>query len=516
MTSKRASKSSAASPRSSGLGVLIAVAALGALCVWRVWAAGWTLWMGDAEAHLNIARRIFDSRLAGYHQIGTVWLPVPHVLMMGLARIDVLWRSGLAGAIPASVCFALGGWWLFLAVRRMFDSSAALAATAVYALNPNLLYLQATPMTEPIALALFCGLLYALACFVDAPSRLVAAGAGLMLALGTLTRYELWFLIPFAALAVLLTGGEKRWSCAIVFSAAAALGPLYWLAHNTFFYGDPLEFYRGPYSAKAIYARQRAEGIIQYPGDHNWALAWLYYRTAAQLAIGSPLLWMGAAGAVVALFRKARWAALLAALLAGFYVLSLYSSGTPIYVPKLWPNSYYNTRYGLAALPLAAVGVAALVAWAPGRVKTLLAVVAVLAAVSPWIAFPRRDAWVCWKEAQVNSVDRRAWMAEATAYLKPRYHQGAGILLSFGDVTGVLREAGIPIRESLHEGDLMEFEAAVARPDLFLREEWVLTRAGDRVSQAARRMRRGPRRYECVRIYEVKGSPAIEIWRHIQ
>ena len=34
--------------------------------------------------------------------------------------------------------------------------------------------------------------------------------------------------------------------------------------------------------------------------------------------------------------------------------------GTPIYVPQLWPNSYYNTRYGMAALPLLAFGGAAM------------------------------------------------------------------------------------------------------------------------------------------------------------
>ena len=30
------------------------------------WRAGWTLYYGDAEAHLNIARRIIDSRTPGY------------------------------------------------------------------------------------------------------------------------------------------------------------------------------------------------------------------------------------------------------------------------------------------------------------------------------------------------------------------------------------------------------------------------------------------------------------------
>lgn len=36
---------------------------------------------GDSMAHLEGARRILDSRTPGYAEIGTVWLPVPHLLM---------------------------------------------------------------------------------------------------------------------------------------------------------------------------------------------------------------------------------------------------------------------------------------------------------------------------------------------------------------------------------------------------------------------------------------------------
>ncbi|MFZ0798112.1 MAG: hypothetical protein WAM98_10025, partial [Terriglobales bacterium] len=36
---------------------------------------------GDAVAHINIARRVFDSQTPGLLQLGTVWLPLPHLLM---------------------------------------------------------------------------------------------------------------------------------------------------------------------------------------------------------------------------------------------------------------------------------------------------------------------------------------------------------------------------------------------------------------------------------------------------
>src|SRR5262249_34873058 len=92
------------------IGVLIAVS--GWAC-WYFVRHGYVLYYGDAEAHLNIARRIFDSRTPGPEQIGTVWLPLPHLLMVPFATRDEWWRSGLAGTIPSALCFVLAGAFLF-------------------------------------------------------------------------------------------------------------------------------------------------------------------------------------------------------------------------------------------------------------------------------------------------------------------------------------------------------------------------------------------------------------------
>jgi hypothetical protein len=519
MTSNAASRNSASSRRSSPWGAALAAALLvlagSAAAAW-IHAKGWTLYYGDAEAHLNIARRLVDSRVAGVHQIGTVWLPLPHLLMAPLAAREDWWRSGLAG-IPISVsAYAAAGLFLFLALRRLTGSPAAAAAgTAVFALNPNLLYLQATPMTEPLALACLLGLLYFLTRFSETRRALDAALAGLAGCAGALTRYEIWFLLPFAALFVLWRGGERRWRSALLFSMIAAAGPLWWLAHNAFFYSDPLEFWRGEWSARAIYARQLAQGMAPYPGDHDWKRAAQYYLEAAKLCTGAPLFWLSLAGAAAALRRHAAALALLL-LVPVFYVISMHSSGTPIFVPHLWPFSYYNTRYGMAWLAVAALGVAALATLAPKRWQPAAGAALVAVSLAPWLMHPTPEAWICWKESEVNSVSRRRWTADAAAYLAQRYRPGAGILLSFGDITGVLRLAGIPVRESLHEGDLTAFEAAVARPDLFLWEEWVLCAPGDRVSRAMSRRKPAARRWECVRIYAAKDSPGVEIWRRIQ
>ena len=489
----------------------IAVALLtlwSALWIWFFYRQGYLAYYGDAEAHLNIARRILDSRTPGYDQIGGVWLPLPHLLLLPFARNDTLWRTALAGAIPSGICFVVAGAFLFTAARRVFENTAvAAAALAVFALNPNVLYMQSTAMTEPLFMAALMAILYFTVRFSDTQSWASVAGAGAAALCGSLARYEGWFLLPFAMLFVLLAARKQRVAKAALFGAIACLGPLYWLGHNWWCCSNVLDFYNGPYSAKAI------QGAANYPGLGDWGKAWLYFRTAARWCAGTPLLWLGGAGLLAcAAIRKARWPALLLLLPAAFYVWSVHSSGNPIFVPDLWTKSYYNTRYGLALFPALAFGAAALAALAPARARPAAAVAIAAVAAAPWLANPRPEAWITWKESQVNSVARRAWTRQAVDFLAPRYHAGSGIITTFGDITGIYRQAGIPLRDTLTWDNWPLWPAAIARPDLFLWEEWAVVNSGDPVQSALLSARlKGPR-YELVKIVTVPGAPVVEIY----
>jgi hypothetical protein len=86
-------------------------------------------------------------------------------------------------------------------------------------------------------------------------------------------------------------------------------------------------------------------------------------------------------------------------------------------------------------------------------------------------------------------------------------------MFPFGDLTGVLREAGIPLREGLHEGNGPAWNAAIVRPDLFLHEEWALAFSGDEVATAVlRASRRGPH-FQLRKQIIVKGAPVVEIYQ---
>ena len=178
---------------------------------------------------------------------------------------------------------------------------------------------------------------------------------------------------------------QLRLLSALLFGAIASLGPLYWLAHNWWLYNNPFEFYNGPYSAKAIYQRSGT-----YPGDHDWRKAWLFFRTAAVMCAGWGAVIVAGVGLVGCIIRRTLWPMLLLALPSGFYLWSMYSGGTPIFVPQLWFGSYYNTRYGLAPLPLFAAAGAGVVLLIRGKWRIVAAVAAILAGVIPWLVRPQR------------------------------------------------------------------------------------------------------------------------------
>ena len=69
---------------------------------------GSLLLYGDAVAHLHIARRVFDSMTPGYRQLGSVWLPLPHILLLPFVWNMAWWRSGLAGACLSIPSYVLG------------------------------------------------------------------------------------------------------------------------------------------------------------------------------------------------------------------------------------------------------------------------------------------------------------------------------------------------------------------------------------------------------------------------
>src|ERR1700738_4083220 len=91
---------------------------------------GDVLLYGDAIAHINIARRVFDSKTPGLLQLGTVWLPLPHLLTMPFLFSGVMWRSGLGGSIPSLTSYVFGVVGMFRLVREALAGNGKASGAA--------------------------------------------------------------------------------------------------------------------------------------------------------------------------------------------------------------------------------------------------------------------------------------------------------------------------------------------------------------------------------------------------
>src|SRR6516164_226882 len=163
---------------------------------------GDVLLYGDAVAHINIARRVFDCKTPGLLQLGTVWLPLPHLLMIPFLVSLRMWQTGAGGSIPSMIAYVFGVVGIFRLTRGALSGSnppdgvartCGWIAAIMYAANPNLMYVQSTAMGEAIYLAFFIWAVAYLSEWLRGnPAALTRCA--LCLAGACLTRYDGWFL----------------------------------------------------------------------------------------------------------------------------------------------------------------------------------------------------------------------------------------------------------------------------------------------------------------------------------
>ena len=198
---------------------------------------------------------------------------------------------------------------------------------------------------------------------------------------------------------------------------------------------------------------------------------------------------MGAAivGSVLAVRRRLALPALLLWLPLPFYVYSIAYGSVPIFIPQLWPHSYYNSRYGMELLPALAIFAFVAIALLERRLnvsqplpaRLLHPLVLSLVAINTVVMMYKVP--LVLKEAIVNSITRVAF-EKAIAQELQSFPQGVPILMYNSDHVGALQQAGIPLRQTLNEGDYDSWHAALEAPAE--RAAYVIAIAGDPVSNA--------------------------------
>jgi hypothetical protein len=304
---------------------------------------------------------------------------LPQLLLVPLVRNKWMWQSGLAGAICSSLAYVAAVVGLYrLALRTMPRRWAAIASAGL-ALNPSVLYLATTPMSESLAIALTVWIVLATCALGSAlapdalrqPAPAQFAGLGLLLCAATLTRFDgwllglcVWCLITFQWLRVrplrrsVLAG--YLWMCCL-----ALAGPLAWLGYNRIYFHDWLSFQRGAGSPQAIYRLSHPPGATPYVGFHAPFTALVNYAsavvgTAGAWQIGWMLLLAAIAGSGLAARRTREFAMLLLWLPLPFYAWSIAYGWIPLFA-RFTPSGMVaggNVRYAVFLLPAIAISIA--------------------------------------------------------------------------------------------------------------------------------------------------------------
>ena len=475
---------------------------LGGLCAvgagaWGIVAAihyhrlGLTLAHYDARAHLVVARRVFDSLTPGWQQVGAVWLPLPHLLNALPVQIDAFYRSGASGVAISIAAMALAAWAIARLIHRATGSVAGgVVASALLMLNPDVLYLQSTPMTEPL---LFGTTFLAVALIAEWASSLTPSGPGAppsrpdnawrlggagaapsstapgwACIAAVLTRYEAWPIVAAAIVLAFVVLLRRGWTIAPAARAVRglALWPLWALA--AFLVNSKVSVGSWFISSGFFVAENPAQG-------HPW-LAWTQVWQGLIRLMGPLLPWIAVASLLGVVARcllarsgvsrendqgDRRYALLLVLALAACAALPLYAyfKGHPLRIR-------YDVPLVAAAAALTGAGVALL----PRRVQAAagLVIVALAAwqvqpfdATAPVVAESQRD--------HANAAGRRA----VTDYLASHWN-GQPILMSMGSLGHFMHDLsarGFAVRDFLHEGNGEIWVHAARDPRPFV--EWI-------------------------------------------
>ena len=159
------------------------------------------IFYGDSVSHLVGARKIVDSTSPGIDQIGTVWLPLPHILFLPFSLNTFLFTSGAAGLVVNLACTFIGSIFLYRIIKTTLNLSEGrssylpITCSLLYAVNPNVLYLSLTAMTEAPFMLFFIASCYYFQRFLSNPVSLKnVAYSSVFVMLATLCRYEGWLL----------------------------------------------------------------------------------------------------------------------------------------------------------------------------------------------------------------------------------------------------------------------------------------------------------------------------------
>jgi hypothetical protein len=435
----------------------------------------------DARSHLDIARRVFDSKTPGITQLGGVWLPLPHILMLPFIWNYTLWHTGLAGSFVSMISYVASCIFLFKIVLLLSKNPyASLLGSFLFMFNPNILYMQSTPMTElPLIVMMLFGSYYFIKwLYIKHLPNLILAAFGVMLS--TLARYEGWFVLVVCTGIILFDGyfRTKKYreseGNAILFATLGSFGIFLWILWNLVIFGNPLYFLDGPYSAKAQQNSLAALGHL--PTKHNILLSLITTGQAVSLNVGSIIYFVALFSLIilVVIYRKNRkilyaLLVLLAPVILDFITLVLGITAITTTIPYT-----FNIRYGIMAVPIVAVSIALLI----NKIKIFtvakvtLGVIAIVACVSVV------NVTLIYDASQGPGAAENSLGANAFIRAVNKNYESGNIMASDYTFDPIVQQIGIPLKNYVDEGSYHIWNKALLHPQDEVRYVMIFNRGG--------------------------------------
>lgn len=444
--------------------------------------AGLTMEYGDARAHVNISRRVYDNLTPGFAQLGGVWLPLLHVLMLPTIWNNWMWHSGLSGSIISMIAFLIGATYLYRLMLVLTKSKgAAFIGILLMITNINLLYLQATPMTESLFLCTLIMSVYYLTLWTTNQQTGFLIVSGIMIYLTTINRYEGW---PVAVVSIMIVGWvllakqplRKAESRVILYTTIALMGIALWLIWQLAIFHDPLYFLHSEYSAEKGTEIFFKLGYLPTKGNIYISILAFYYsllHVVGFITIPSIVL-LACSLSIFLLFltlRKIFYEYLPSFLFVVpglFLIYTLFQGNIPLWVPEIkipgQELQYFNVRYALYSLP--AIVLFPSLFLKNNYIKLLFVVVIV---INAYTLLPHNGTDI----ATIYDTRNKIFLsAKHTAdWLKSSY-KGGYIMASAAAGDSIMFQIGTPLNKIISEGSGYYWKDSLKNPEKFA--SWVI------------------------------------------
>ncbi|MFA6005282.1 MAG: glycosyltransferase family 39 protein [Patescibacteria group bacterium] len=463
----------------------------------------WIIVYGDSESHLNIAKRVIHSITPGFAQLGGIWLPLPHLLMVPFVMIEPLYRTGLAGSIVSGIAYVISAVYLYKLTYSITNSKiSAFIAFVVFATNPNALYMQSTPMTELPLTAFFLLSSYYFIRFISSGSISSMMLAGLFGFCATLSRYDGWFLVAFEALIIVLVHFwnegtfslvfkrridqiletfQKAQGKLVLFSTVAFFGIIIWMAWDFLILGDPFYFTNSQFSARAQQENWFRRGELPAKGD--LPLAFVYFLVTSMSSGGILLSLVALIGMYLYITstEKKKWFVVLVLLVPFiFNVFTLFVGQSVIFIPHVTPRSFewtlFNVRYGMLMLPVIALFFGYLYHKGKTLVRALLILLIVMQFALYTVGYSQA---ISLQDGLVGLSSAKR--PDAETWMRKNYDHGLVLLDDYARSISIIR-AGIPMQNIIYVGNKPYWEISLKKPSAYAR--WIVMQRDDSVWKA--------------------------------